>query len=180
MRQKEQLFNQIFKEHFDKMVSYLTLYTKDRELSRNISQESFMALWENMEQVRPEKLVPYVYAIARKKIINYFKRDVIIRRFAEYYRYEMDVCCQESLCKDGLSDLYVREIQKVVYDSMLQLKEPVRNTFLHSRYGLKSNAEIAQMQGISEKMVEHRITIALKTIRQNLKHYLGEKILKKI
>ena len=175
MESREKKFNQVFREHYDKMVSYLTLYTKDQELSKNIAQEAFLALWENMDRVDPEKLVSYVYAAARKIIINHVKRDVIIKRFLEHHRYTMDIFCMESVHKDGLSAIYMKEIRQIMSDSLNELKEPVRYTFLHSRYGLKSNAEIAQMQGVSEKLVEYRITVALKTIRKNLRTYLGMK-----
>ena len=157
------------------MVSYLTLYTRDQELSRNIAQESFLVLWENMEQVDPDKLISYVYATARKKLINHIRRDVIIKRFLEHQRYAMDLFSLENVNQDGLSSVYMKEIRKVMAESLQELKDPVRNTFLHSRYGLKSNAEIAQMQGISEKLVEYRITIALKTIRKHLRNYLDLK-----
>ncbi len=154
------------------MVSYISLYTKDGELARNIAQEAFMTLWENMDHVLPGKHVPYVYAVARKKTINEVKRDVIIKRFLEHHRYNMDVLCLETVNRDSLSTIYLKEMRKVMYESMNELKEPVRNTFMHSRFGLKSNSEIAQMQGISEKLVEYRITIALKTIRKNFRRYL--------
>lgn len=170
---REEAFNRIFRDNFDKVVSYVYVYAKDVEISKNIAQEAFMILWENMDKVSEDKYLHYVYAAARNRIINQVRRNGVNNKYLEHHTRAMEKMVVEAVHQDGLQEIYAREIRDITRKSLSGMKDPVRETFELSRFGLKKNKEIARMQGISEKLVEYRITTALRILRKNLGKYLS-------
>ena len=76
-----------------------------------------------------------------------------------------------ALSNSSLGNLYSKEVEKL-YASAVELMPPkVRETFLFSRKQLLKNREVAQMQNISEKTVEYRISCAYKILRKVMGDY---------
>ena len=77
--------------------------------------------------------------------------------------------------KDQFEDpdyYFVNELTANIRKAIDDLPETYRDTFILSRFGEKTNAQIADRLGISIKTVEYRISQALKILRHSLKDYL--------
>ena len=77
--------------------------------------------------------------------------------------------------KDQFEDpdyYFVNELTENIQKAIENLPETYRETFAMSRFGEKTNVQIAEKLGISVKTVEYRISQALKILRLKLKDYL--------
>jgi RNA polymerase sigma-70 factor (ECF subfamily) len=66
----------------------------------------------------------------------------------------------------------LKDLTSVVENEISQLPDKCRSVYELSRNQHKTNKEIAQHLGISEKTVENHLTKALKRLRFGLGHYL--------
>lgn len=68
--------------------------------------------------------------------------------------------------------LYSKDLEKLIKQSLLRLNEQTYKVFMLSRFKAKSNREIAELMGLSVKGVEYHMSKALKQLREDLHEYL--------
>jgi RNA polymerase sigma-70 factor (ECF subfamily) len=68
--------------------------------------------------------------------------------------------------------IMLRDLTHTLETEISHLPDKCRSVFELSRKEYKSNKEIAQLLGISEKTVENQITKAIKRLRLSLSHHL--------
>ena len=71
-----------------------------------------------------------------------------------------------------LTELYVKEVNALLQESISKLPEKCRLIFMMSRYQNLKNQEIADALGISIRTVDAQIYNALKILKVKLKDYL--------
>lgn len=171
--QRERLFNDAFQEHFERVVSYAYGYCKDWEMARNITQDTFVAFWENMDKVDSSKTaLPYLFFIAKNKTLNALKRDLVRERYSNYtQKREMEVSCR-ALESNTMDAVHAGEVERIIARSMEQMNEKVKETFWLSRFKNLKNEEVAQKLEVSVKTVEYRMAAALRILRKNLKDFI--------
>ncbi len=136
-RSENSFFDNLFRNNFNKVVSYLYLYSRDRELSENIAQDAFMALWENIEGVNEEKALGYVYTAARNKLINNFSKTMTSCRYNDYCRLKTVSLMRSVMESDTMHKIYGNEIESRLVDAMDRMNDKVRETFELSRFNGK-------------------------------------------
>lgn len=103
--------------------------------------------------------------MARNETANYFREsqriEQVQERYAEHLSMEMNI-------QDRLDDKTCLDVIKNVIDSMPHTR---RRVFSMSRYLELSNAQIADMLGISKRTVEKHISNALEQLRNELATY---------
>lgn len=172
-QQKERFFNDAFQEHFERVVSYVYGYCKDWEMARNITQDTFIAFWENMDKVDSTKTaLPYLYFIAKNKALNTMKRDMVRERYSNYtQKREMEVSYR-ALESSTMDAVHAGEVERIIAQSVEQMNDKVKETFCLSRFKNLKNEEVAQTLDVSIKTVEYRMASALRILRKNLKDFI--------
>jgi len=169
----ENLFKEAFDNYFEQIVRFIYYYCKDWEESKNIAQDTFVALWQNMEKVdwtRP--LIPYLLLIAKNKTLNVMKGNMVRRKHDDYLIYRDLSATVDALSSGTLNKIYSNEMQQLISKSLEQMTESVRTTFVLSRYNNLKNKEVAELLNISIKTVEYRIMSALRILKNNLKEFI--------
>lgn len=171
--QKERLFNDAFQAHFERVATYAYRYCKDWEMARNISQDTFIAFWENMDKIDSTKTtLPYLFFIAKNKTLNALKRDLVRERYSNYtQKREMEVGYR-ALESSTMEAVHVGEVERIIAQSIEQMNEKVKETFCLSRFKNLKNEEVAQALDVSVKTVEYRMAAALRILRKNLKDFM--------
>ncbi len=166
-------FESFYRLEYKKAVFYTNQYLHNYEMSEDLVQDAFVAIWTNRESLDPEYPVqPYLYSVIRNKAINLLKRltvdskvkDEILRR--EY---------QASL--GALSDhsaevVVLSQLNDQIAKAFSELPAKFSDSFVDSRINGLTYKEIADKEGISVKVVEYHITQALKFFREKLKDFL--------
>ncbi|TRX54307.1 sigma-70 family RNA polymerase sigma factor [Fulvivirga sp. M361] len=60
-----------FERYYDRLIAYITTYTRDKLQSEDIVQEAFINLWKDRDKLDPTKSPKsYLYAIAYNRCID--------------------------------------------------------------------------------------------------------------
>lgn len=162
----EKAYKQIFVHYYSPLCEYASLYIPAAD-SEELVQELMLFIWENKENIVIESsLKSYLFTATKNRCLNAIQKNQYHERI--YNR------IYEKL-KDKVEDpdfyLY-NEMMENIEKAIDALPENYRETFILSRFGDMTNAEIALKLGVSVKTVEYRISNSLKLLRVSLKDYL--------
>ena len=162
----EKAFGQAYDLYAPDLLDYCFSYTKSREDSEEIVQDTFLCLWKDSSDIRnTETLKPFLYTIAHRRIIDFIRKRMRSVAFEDY------VLSSSHLSYDGGVvdfDQYI----KVVKQSADLLPPSQKRVFLLSRLEGLSNQEIARRLSISEKTVKNQLSLGSKAMRVILKRFL--------
>lgn len=169
----DRFFYKAFNDHFERIVRFSYYYCKDWEMAKDIAQETFVTLWQNIERVNMERsLLPYLIFVAKNKTLNAIKANIVRNKYNSYIlSKEMNIQL-DTLAGGQLSSLYTKEVRSLISKGITQMSENVRCTFMLKKVNNLKNKEIAQILNISVKTVEWRIMSALRILKHNLREFL--------
>jgi RNA polymerase sigma-70 factor (family 1) len=162
---EELVFSHFFKANVKSLRNYLYFKFGNEEKANDVTQDSFIKLWENCKNVPLEKAKSYVYTIANNASLNEIAHQKVVLRYA-----------QNNVNKDktNLSPEFLieeDEFKQKLEKAIEKLTEAQRTAFLLHRIEGKKYQEIAVMLDISVKAVEKRIHGALVTLRQEIEQF---------
>lgn len=173
IRQGDTLAYEIFfRAEYLNVVSFLSKYTKDRDMAQDLAQDSFVQLWNTRDRIDSCKnLRSYVFTIARNLAINRLQRKAHKSRKSiedPDVRLRVEALAHPSVSA-GIEGLELSALIGTVY---AELPDNILRSFVMSREMGMTYREIARKRGISQKSVEYHIKIALQLFRTRLKDYL--------
>lgn len=164
------LFEQLFRQHQPALVAFANTFTRSPEDAREVVQEVFISVWQNVETLRPDdNLRSYLFTATRNKSLNFLAKKRLPTVDAEPVVVER----RHSTHNEGASD--VGELQSVIYGEVQKLPEKCREIFILSRQEGLSYKEIAERLDVSPKTVENQISIALSRLKKVVDEYQQEK-----
>lgn len=148
-------------QYYHKLCVYAFSLTKDHDLSEDIVQNVFMAIWNRKHNLKAEFVIKsYLY----KSVYN---------EFIDQYRKEKSVLSLEKKHFDALSciveeedDNSLEKLIKLVKKEIENLPPKCKQTFLLSKQEGLTNIEIAEFLNVSIKSVEAHITKAFSILRK--------------
>ena len=149
-------YKQLFIKYYSPLCEYASQYISDDD-SEELVQELMLFLWETRENL---------VISTKHRCLNAIRKNQYHERIHNQI-YEK--------IKDQFEDpdyYFVNELTENIQKAIENLPETYRETFAMSRFGEKTNVQIAEKLGISVKTVEYRISQALKILRFKLKDYL--------
>jgi RNA polymerase sigma-70 factor (ECF subfamily) len=124
-------------------------------------QEAFIKLWENCSKIAPEAAKSYLYTTSTNMMLNEVKHQKVVLEY------------QKIKPKDYTNEtpefiLRKKEFLVKLEGALSDLKEEERVAFILSKVDGKTHNEIAEMLGVTKKVVEHRIYSALKKLKSQI------------
>lgn len=159
---EELIFSGFFKAHAKSLRNYLYFKFGNEEKANDITQDSFIKLWENCKNVPLEKAKSYLYTVANNASLNEIAHQKVILKYRQNST-ERD--------KTNVSPEFIIEEQQFkekLEKAIQKLTEAQRTAFLLHRIEGKKYHEIASMLDISVKAVEKRIHGALVSLREEI------------
>ena len=154
----EVVYSQVFREYSDTLFRYLYYQCGDEELSKDITQEAFVKLWQNCALVNLQTAKGYVFKTAKNNLLNVYDHQKVKLRFRQRKHQSHTDQNPEYLMVEN-------ELREQLERAISDLPEKQRVAFLMSRIEKKTYKEIAEILGISRQAVEKRIYNALDTLR---------------
>ena len=72
-----QAFTQIYEAYADRLYSFVLKQLKNRSLTQDIVQDTFLRLWDNRNQLNSfGNLQAFIFTIAKHQVIDYFRKQV--------------------------------------------------------------------------------------------------------
>ncbi|MEP2937379.1 MAG: sigma-70 family RNA polymerase sigma factor [Gilvibacter sp.] len=127
-------------------------------------QEAFIKLWENCAKVTPEKAKSFLFTVANNMALNDIKHQkVVLKHRLEQPKSYSNESPEFLLEKDE----YFTAYQKV----LASLSQEQRVAFTLSKIEGKKHQEIADMLGVTKKVVEYRIYSAFAVLKKELENF---------
>lgn len=166
-------FEHFYKKEYKKAVFYTNLYLSDYELSKDIAQDAFVAIWVNKESLDTDyPIQPYLYSIIRNKAINLLKRlsvDSKVKNELLKREYKANLAAIDD---SSAESIIAFQLKDCISKAFSELPDKISNTFIESRIKGMSYKEIADKNNLSVKVVEYHISQALKLFREKLKDFI--------
>jgi RNA polymerase sigma-70 factor (family 1) len=161
-------FEEIYNRYWLKLYAAAYKRLKERETAKEIVQDFFTSFWINREHVEIQtSLQGYLFMSIKYLVLNYKRAEAVRNSYAEIL-----LMVNNSFDNSTEENYYYKELLERVETEVNQLPPKCRNVFELSRKQYKTNKEIAQLMGISEKTVENHLTKALRYLRVNLNSLL--------
>lgn len=162
---EELVFSVFFKANVKSLRNYLYFKFGNEEKANDVTQDSFIKLWENCKNVPLEKAKSYLYTIANNASLNEIAHNKVVLKYA-----------QNNVNKDrtNLSPEFLieeEEFKQKLEKAIAKLTKAQRTAFLLHRIEGKKYQEIAVMLEISVKAVEKRIHGALISLRAEIEQF---------
>jgi RNA polymerase sigma-70 factor (family 1) len=162
---EELIFSGFFKANVKSLRNYLYFKFGNEEKANDITQDSFIKLWENCKNVPVEKAKSYLYTIANNASLNEIAHQKVVLKYAQNHsNKDRTNLNPEFLIEE---EQFKQKLEKAI----AKLTEAQRTAFLLHRIEGKKYHEIALMLDISVKAVEKRIHGALVTLRTEIEQF---------
>lgn len=162
----ENAFEQLFHNYYGILCLFASRILQDEISAEEIVQDFFVKLWEKRKQLSIETSVKsYFYRSVKNLCLNHIEHNSIKLRHAQAMLAKHKNNLSE---EDGYTEV---DLAKKIEESIQALPKKRREVFRLSReQGLKYR-EIAEKLNISIKTVEAQMGLAIKTLRDKLKHF---------
>lgn len=166
----EQAFEALFIGYFPKVKRFMSGLLQDEAEAEDLAQDIFIRLWQNKHTLdKVENLNAYLYQAARNSVLQYIRKQLSVREYAEKVQAAFDK--DNTLGQQNTEDvLYAGELELLVQITIEQMPPQQQKIYRMSRHEGQSNEEIATALLISKRTVENHLTKALTQIRKAIKN----------
>jgi RNA polymerase sigma-70 factor (ECF subfamily) len=158
---EDEVYSALFRTHSKTIFNFIYYKFGNEEKAYDAVQEAFVKLWENCAKVPPEKARSYVYTVANNLYLNMIKAEKVRLKYAEGVSFSADKVSPEYVLEE-------KQFQEKLDNALNTLPENQRTTFLLNRVDGMKYHEIADMEGVCVKAIEKRMSLALKSLRENI------------
>lgn len=169
----ETAFKQLFDTYWEHLYSIALMLTKSETLAEDVVQEIFFKIWNKREELPDvEKPESYLFIIARNHIYNLLKQQ---QREEQYTKHVFDWFEGAKLSPE--TDLLFKESTELLNKAVGNLSVQQQAVYKLAREQGLSYNEVAAQLNISPNTVKNHLTIALKYIREYLRHHASPAVM---
>lgn len=163
-RGDEQAFESLFLHYFPRIKGFITGILQNEEEAEDISQDIFVAMWQNRERLTNiENLNAYLFRVAKNTVYRHIERNLLFKD----YQQQSGLAAPDASHNDSIEEeLYAKELEYLISATVERMPPQRKNIYKMSRNDGMSNDEIAQQLSISKRTVENHLTQALADIRK--------------
>ena len=158
---KEIVFERIYNKYAQGLHDFLYYKYGEQCNPSDKTQEAFIKLWDHCKTVSASKAKSFLFTVANNIVLNDFKHQKVVikhqKSTVKNYTNESPEFLMEK-------EQFLERYQKVLES----LNEEQRVAFLMSKVEGKKHSEIAEILGITQKVVEYRIYSAFNILRKEL------------
>ena len=162
---QDSMYESFYRKHVKALRNYLYYKFGDLDQAEDCTQEAFIKLWQNCDQVPVEKAKSFLYTVANNLSLNQVAHKKVVLEFGKKNTQRTET--NES--PDYIME--EEEFKTKLLTAIANLNETQRTAFLMHRIDGKKYHEIAEELDISVKAVEKRIHLALLELRKNFSNF---------
>jgi RNA polymerase sigma-70 factor (ECF subfamily) len=161
---EEHVFERIYNKYSKDLHDFLYYKYGTQFNPNDKAQEAFIKLWDNCKNVTTSKAKSFLFTVANNMVLNDIKHQKVVLKHQQvkpkHYTNE--------------TPEFVLEQEQFLerYKSVLSnLKEEQRVAFLLNKVEGKKHSEIADLLGVTKKVVEYRIYSAFTILKNKLEGF---------
>jgi len=165
----KQSFEILYHRYSGKLYNFMMKVSKgDSYTAEELVQQTFIRVWENRENVNPEKsFISYLCTIAKNMLLNRYEHQTIQFIYEEYIKAK--VIDNKNITEEEVDRKLLEEYLDKLADKLPPKRKEI---FVLSRKEGLSNKQIAQKLNISESTIETQLSKALSFMKGQIKqHY---------
>ncbi len=160
----EKLFAHIYNKYAQNLHDFLYYKYGEKLNPGDKAQDAFAKLWENCKKVTLEKAKSFLYTVANNAMLNEVKHQKVVLKY------------QSESLKGYTNEnpeflLEKEEYYKKYQGALAKLSEEQRTAFMLNKVEGKKHEEIAQLLGVTRKVVEYRIYSAFDQLKKELENF---------
>lgn len=158
-------FEGIYKRYAAKLFHHIQRNVSSRADAEEILHDIFETLWKNHRTLLIRSLGPYLFTMARHKIIRYFEHKKVKRKYEQHFIHfqaAFDFLYEAENDKSIDPDAF----KSLIDTGLSQLPERCQIAFKLRLVENLSNAEIAQRMNITKNTVQNYMTRAIASLRE--------------
>ncbi|MGX1927782.1 sigma-70 family RNA polymerase sigma factor [Flagellimonas sp. 2504JD4-2] len=157
-------FKKLFELFWEPMFTRAKSIVLDENAAKDVVQEIWVNLWQKREENTIKNFEAYIFRSVTYGCFKYLRDNKLKTTHLQ---------AMEALELPTVSEVETQhsldQTQFIIEKSLTELSPRCQQIFRLSRMEAASNEEIAKRLGISKRSVENQMSIALKSIRQNLR-----------
>lgn len=161
---EEHLFSNLYERLSNSLHDYLYYKYGEGLNPKDKTQEAFIKLWENCKKVTVDKAKSFLFTVANNLVLNEIKHNKVVLRYQSNTQMGHTNESPEFL-------LEKEEYFKKYQETLSKLTEEQRTAFMLNKVEGKKHDEIAQMLGVTRKVVEYRIYTAFNILKNDLEGF---------
>lgn len=157
-------FSRVYEKHSQDVHNFLYYKYGERYNPNDKMQDAFIKLWENCKKVSLSSARAFLFTVANNMMLNEIKHQKVVLRHRQNSPKDYTNETPEFLME---KDQFLQQYQK----ALSELSEDQRVAFTLSKIEGKKHSEIAEMLGVTKKVVEYRIYSAFNLLKSQLKGF---------
>ena len=159
-------FKKIYYKHQPILFRYVVYRVQNREIAEDITQETFVRIWNNRSRLDPSKsFFSLIAKVSNNLCYDHFRHQKVKiqhqNKLPEMYK------------KNPETEHELSELKEAIWNAVNEhLPDKCREIFLLSRNEKKTNQEVSELLNLSKRTVENQLYRALKILRKILKNYM--------
>lgn len=158
---QEQVFAGIYNKYLKDLSNFLYYRYGENLNPTDKAQEAFIKLWENCKKVTQQTAKAFLFKTATNMMLNEAKHQKVVLKYQQAHGKNYTNESPEFLMRE---EEFLKQYQK----ALGSLSEEQRVAFMLNKAEGKKHSEIAEMLGITQKVVEYRIYSAFKKLKEQL------------
>jgi RNA polymerase sigma factor (sigma-70 family) len=135
--------------------------TGDMQAAEDITQETFLKVWERRDTINIRTVGPFLFKISRNLFLNSVEHSKVTLKFITDYK--------EIPYSDSPDfELEMKEFDQRLKKSLAELDQKHRTVFLMNRIDDLTYSQIAEILGLSVKAIEKRMSKAMAFLKDRL------------
>ena len=157
-------FETLFLLYKNKVYNFVCGTTYDKQVSEDITQNVFLAIWEHRESIEPDRnFDAFIFKIARNMVFRHTEKKILAYRFCQKYTTDNSDIIQST--EEDIDSKLLVDTLMVFVD---KLPEKSKEIFLLRKIEGLSIKEIALRLELSPKTVENLIYRSVLFLKKNL------------
>ena len=161
---KESVFSDIYQKYSKDLYTYLYFKFGNQVEINDKIQEAFIKLWNNCKKVAPNKARAFLFKISKNMILNEIKHQNVVLKYQQIKPMGHTNENPEFLLEE-------KQFLQRYQLALSKLTEEQRVAFLLNKVKGKKPIEIAEMLGVTRRVIENRIFVAYKKLRNEIKEF---------
>lgn len=161
---EDAVFESIYNKYAQDLQNFLYYKFGEQYNPADKAQDAFIKLWNNCQKVTLSKAKSFLFTVANNMMLNDIKHQKVVLKYhlekSKHYTNESPEFILEK-------EQFLQQYQKVLEN----LSEEQRIAFLLNKVEGKKHGEIADLLGVTQKVVEYRIYSAFNILKKELEGF---------
>lgn len=161
---EDKVFERVYNKYSQDLLNFL-YYKYGSQINPNdVVQDAFIKLWDNCKNVSLNKAKSFLFTVANNLTLNEIKHQKVVLKYHQVKPKEYTNESPEFILE---KEQFLQRYQNVLEN----LNEEQRIAFLLNKVEGKKHSEIAELLGVTQKIVEYRIYSAFNTLKKELEGF---------